>query len=615
MSGMSAFLLIASLVVQTAAAVTAVIIALRTGRVKGWLLLAIAMAMMALRRLASLAAPLQYRDYIAEGLALVTSILAVLGVILISGAFRRFHVSGEKLKKELQENERNRKMLEEREREYRTLVNNLPGFAYRCANDRDWTMLYISEGCTEVTGYSPEELLGNCMVAFNDLIDEEFQGRIWKKWQRTLSQRGVFQYEYPITTRQKTRRWVWEKGCGVFSEEGELLFLEGFIADITERRKAEEELQKVEKLASVGTLAGGIAHDFNNIMTGIYGNISMAREVLATGDRAAVFLEQAGESMERATMLTRQLLTFARGGEPRMESVDVASLIEETVHFDLSGSNVEPVFRWQSGLWNADADRSQLQQVASNLTLNAVEAMPRGGRLEIVGENYSHHSVDELEVNPGDYVRMVFRDHGCGIPADDLEKVFDPYFTTKDGGTGLGLATVYSVVRRHGGRITVSSESGKGTEFVILLPASASHSQNHEGDSTELPGKRSSRVLVMDDEDIVCQVALGMLEHLGYEAEAFPDGESAVEAYRKAMERGRPFDLVIMDLTVPGGVGGAEATRMILEFDPSARAIVSSGYSENPVMSSYRTYGFKGVMEKPYTLGKLRDTVSTVLQD
>ncbi len=615
MSGMSAFLLIASLVVQTAAAVTAVIIALRTGRVKGWLLLAIAMAMMALRRLASLAAPLQYRDYIAEGLALVTSILAVLGVILISGAFRRFHVSGEKLKKELQENERNRKMLEEREREYRTLVNNLPGFAYRCANDRDWTMLYISEGCTEVTGYSPEELLGNRMVAFNDLIEEEFQGRVWKKWQRTLSQRGVFQYEYPITTRQKTRRWVWEKGCGVFSEEGELLFLEGFIADITERRKAEEELQKVEKLASVGTLAGGIAHDFNNIMTGIYGNISMAREVLATGDRAAVFLEQAGESMERATMLTRQLLTFARGGEPRMESVDVASLIEETVHFDLSGSNVEPVFRWQSGLWNADADRSQLQQVASNLTLNAVEAMPRGGRLEIVGENYSHHSVDELEVNPGDYVRMVFRDHGCGIPADDLEKVFDPYFTTKDGGTGLGLATVYSVVRRHGGRITVSSESGKGTEFVILLPASASHSQNHEGDSTELPGKRSSRVLVMDDEDIVCQVALGMLEHLGYEAEAFPDGESAVEAYRKAMERGRPFDLVIMDLTVPGGVGGAEATRMILEFDPSARAIVSSGYSENPVMSSYRTYGFKGVMEKPYTLGKLRDTVSTVLQD
>lgn len=186
MSGMSAFLLIASLVVQTAAAVTAVIIALRTGRVEGWLLLAIAMAMMALRRLASLAAPLEYRDYIAEGLALVTSILAVLGVILISGAFRRFHVSGEKLKKELQENERNRKMLEEREREYRTLVNNLPGFAYRCANDRDWTMLYISEGCTEVTGYSPEELLGNCMVAFNDLIDEEFQGLLDPVWLKRI---------------------------------------------------------------------------------------------------------------------------------------------------------------------------------------------------------------------------------------------------------------------------------------------------------------------------------------------------------------------------------------------------------------------------------------------
>ncbi len=427
-------------------------------------------------------------------------------------------------------------MLEEREREYRTLVNNLPGFAYRCANDRDWTMLYISEGCTEVTGYFPDELLGNRGLAYNDLIDMAFRGRIWKKWQRVLSQRGVFQDEYPIVTRHGTRRWVWEKGCGVFSDEGDLLFLEGFVADITERRKAEEELQKVEKLASVGTLAGGIAHDFNNIMTGIYGNISMARELIPAGDRAALFLEQAGESMERATMLTRQLLTFARGGEPRMESVEVAALIEETVHFDLSGSNVEPVFHWHTGLWNADADRSQLQQEVSNLTLNAAEAMPGGGTLEILGENYSHHSVDVLEIDPGDYVRIVFRDHGCGIPAEDLEKVFDPYFSTKDGGTGLGLATVYSVVRRHGGSITVSSGSGKGTEFVILLPASECDSQTLEAGTPEQHGRRSSRILVMDDEDIVCQDAISMLEHLGYEAEAFPDGERAVEAYRLSIE-------------------------------------------------------------------------------
>ena len=612
---MSAFLLIASLAVQAAAAATALIVALKTGRVKGWLLLALAMALMTLRRLASLAAPIQYREYIAEGLALATSVLAVLGVLLISGAFRRFHEAGERLKNELRENERNRRMLEEREREYRTLVNNLPGFAYRCANDRNWTMLYISEGCTEVTGYSPDELLGNRMLAFNDLIDGEFQGRIWKKWQRVLSQRGVFQEEYPIATKHGTRRWVWEKGCGVFSDDGELMFLEGFIADITERRKAEEELQKVEKLASVGTLAGGIAHDFNNIMTGIYGNISMARELIPADDRAALFLEQAGESMERATMLTRQLLTFARGGEPRMESVDVASLIEETVRFDLSGSSTEPVFLWQPGLWKADADRSQLQQVVSNLTLNASEAMPGGGRLEVAGENYSHLSVDDLEVNPGDYVRITFRDHGCGIPAEDLEKVFDPYFSTKDGGTGLGLATVYSVVRRHGGRITVSSDSGKGTEFTLLLPAGGSDSEDTGPEKREQSDKRSLRILVMDDEDIVCQVALSMLEHLGYEAEAFPDGESAVEAYRRSMEAGEPFDLVIMDLTVPGGLGGAEATRRILEIDPSARAIVSSGYSESPVMSSYRNYGFRGVMEKPYSLGRLKETVSSVLQD
>ena len=468
-------LLYASILLQLTAAVVAVIIVFRTGSIRGWMFLAAGFVLMFFRRLVSLyeavsagSVPI---DPIAESIALLTSLILLFGVVLLSGAFTDFRNTGNELKHELEEKEKTRQELEEREREHRTLLNNLPGFAYRCINERKWTMKFISDGCLETTGYSAEEFIDNRSLAYNDIIDPEYRDRVWSNWQRVLAKKGVFQGEYPIIMKNGSRRWVWEKGCGVFSDDGKLLFLEGFIADVTERRKAEEELQRIEKLTSVGTLAGGIAHDFNNIMTGIFGNISMALEHIPAESRGSDYIRQAERSMERATKLTQQLLTFARGGEPVFHEIDIRDLVEETVTFDLSGSNVEPVFSWDDGLWHAEADRSQLQQVFSNLALNADQAMPRGGRLEITGSNFSSYSPELLDIDPGDYVKIVFKDLGCGIATEDLEKIFDPYFSTKTGGTGLGLATVHSVVRRHGGRIRVSSEVGKGTEFIMFLPA------------------------------------------------------------------------------------------------------------------------------------------------
>lgn len=613
---MNIILLYVSIVLQFTAALAAVAIVFKTGRIRGWILLASGLVFMFLRRLISLYNAYEAGNTIvypaAEIIAMITSFLLLLGVFLLSDSFRGFQRTGQRLKKELEEKERTRLELEEREREYRTLVNNLPGFAYRCANDRNWTMKFVSDGCSEITGYSPEDLVENRTISYNDIIEPEYKERIWNKWQRILSEKGVFQYEYPIVTRQKNRRWVSEKGCGVFSEEGELLSLEGFITDVTERRKAEEELQTVEKLSSLGILAGGIAHDFNNIMTGIFGNISMALEHIHSDHSAGEYLRQADGSMKRAMRLTHQLLTFARGGEPVLENVNLEELIEETVRFDLSGSNVTPVFRWEKGLRQAEADRSQLQQVISNLTLNSDQAMPDGGRLEVSASNYSSYTVEFLEMNPGDYVKIVFKDHGKGISRESMEKIFDPYFTTKSGGTGLGLTTVYSVVKRHGGRVTVASEEGRGTEFTLYLPAvqfQGESGNNTAGDFRIPCSDEVRRILVMDDEAVVRNVARKMLEHLGYQVETVSDGREAVQRYVEASEAHRSFDLLIIDLTIPGGMGGEEAMREILEYDPKATAFVSSGYSESPVMSNCASCGFSGVIAKPYSLKTLRNTL------
>jgi len=386
--------------------------------------------------------------------------------------------------------------------------------------------------------------------------------------------------------------------------------------DITERKQAEEALQKMEKLESIGTLAGGIAHDFNNILMGLFGNISIAREDLPKDHPSVKSLEDAENSMNRAIRLTKQLLTFAKGGAPVTERIRPDSLVEEVVRFDLSGSNVKPVFKPADDLWPAEADKGQIQQVFSNLATNARQAMPDGGHLYISLENadISGNAVPGLK--QGKYIRIMVTDEGTGIDRKHLDRIFDPYFTTKQAGSGLGLATVYSIINKHGGSISVDSQLGKGTTFTLYLPASKSkqlpETKQPEGKGTDI--EQTARILVMDDEEIIRNLATAMLERSGFSVETSADGQQAIEMYKQALESGNAFDVVIMDLTIPGGIGGKKAIKNILKIHPEARVIVSSGYSNDPVMTNYAEYGFHGIVAKPYTRRELLEVLNRILE-
>jgi len=386
------------------------------------------------------------------------------------------------------------------------------------------------------------------------------------------------------------------------------------IAQTLERKELDHELQKMQKLESIGTLAGGIAHDFNNILMGLFGNISLAKEELSKDHPAFEPLEGAGKSMNRAIRLTRQLLTFSKGGEPAKEDISLGSLAEKVVRFDLSGSNVKPVFEYADDLWMAKADKGQIQQIFSNLTINANQAMPNGGHLYITLENSDIPDGTVPNLKQGKYIKATVQDEGTGIDTKHLDRIFDPYFTTKQTGSGLGLATVYSIMSRHGGNISIDSQLGRGTTFTLYFRASKSLKiQEPARPGPKRPAKKqSARILVMDDEEIICEVTTEMLRKLGFEVETAPGGKQAIKMYKQAMDAGRTFDAVIMDLTIPGGIGGKEAIKEILKIDPKVRAIVSSGYSNDPVMANYAQYGFKGIAAKPYTMNHLQQVLNRV---
>ena len=398
--------------------------------------------------------------------------------------------------------------------------------------------------------------------------------------------------------------------------EGQVVALVCVHTDITERKKSQAELQKMDKLKSIGTLAGGVAHDFNNILTGLFGSITIARLHLEKGHPAYKSLREAEKSMNRASSLANQLLTFSKGGDPVKEDAKLDRFVEEIVLFDLSGSNVKPVFSFADALWLAHVDKGQMQQVFSNLTINANQAMPNGGHVYITMENAEVEHTDARKLEPGKYIRVTLRDEGIGIDQKHQKRIFDPYYTTKKAGNGLGLATVYSIIEKHGGHISVDSEPGRGTTFTLYLPASeeAVSLATAGGETKEFASIQTGKILVMDDEAAIRQVAADMLGAIGYAVETAPEGSAALEKYKQAMSAGKPFDAVIMDLTVPGGMGGAEAIKLLLTVDGQASAIVSSGYSGDPVLAHYKDYGFKGIITKPYSIEKLQQVIDQVLQ-
>ncbi|HYD83524.1 MAG TPA: ATP-binding protein, partial [Opitutus sp.] len=376
--------------------------------------------------------------------------------------------------------------------------------------------------------------------------------------------------------------------------------------DVTEHDRLEQELVRATKLESVGILAGGIAHDFNNILTAIMGNVALAALDVDPASDAGRSLNEAEKATLRARDLTQQLLTFAKGGEPVRAAVQLDGIVREMTTFTLHGSRVRADYDFAPDLWPADADKGQIGRVVQNLVLNAVQAMPEGGTVKIALRNVQIDGLSRLALAPGNYVQIAIADTGIGIKPEHLSRIFDPYFTTKQMGSGLGLAAVYSIVHKHRGTIDVDSQLGRGTTFNIWLPASfdavmVNGGEKRGGAAVTLKG----RLLFMDDEDSIRQMAVILLRRFGFEVACATDGAQAVRMYQEAQDGGEPFTLVMMDLTVPGGMGGREAIAQLRRIDPKVRAIVSSGYSSDPVLANYREHGFCGVAAKPYEMSDL----------
>jgi PAS domain S-box-containing protein len=417
--------------------------------------------------------------------------------------------------------------------------------------------------------------------------------------------------EYRILRPDGEIRWVSDRAFAVREAHGEVRYVTGIAEDITERRMMEEELARSHKLDSVAVLAGGIAHDFNNLLMAIMGNINLSKVLIGRESKAYEVMERAERASLRAVDLTKQLLTFAQGGEPVTKAVSIVELVQEAVGLALRGSNVASKLFVHQQIWPVEVDEGQMNQVIYNLIINASQAMPGGGVIRVGIENILIGERSGLPVQKGRYVKMLIQDRGVGISEKDLTRIYDPFFTTKEKGRGLGLTIVYSIVRRHHGHVDVESSPGVGTTFTVYLPASEGVIDPLASDEPIARG--IGRVLIMDDEEAVREVAGDMLTYLGYEVEFAEDGAGAVELYRTRKDSLRPFDAVIMDLTIPGGIGGIEAVKQLREIDRDAKVVVSSGYSQDPVMADYREYGFDAVISKPYILATLGEVMGGLL--
>lgn len=385
------------------------------------------------------------------------------------------------------------------------------------------------------------------------------------------------------------------------------------IEDITELKEHEKKQHRIEKLESLGVLAGGIAHDFNNILTGIMANISFAKVLVDAEHKALNPLTEAEKASRRAAELAQQLLTFAKGGEPNKKIISVQHLIPEAISLMLHGSNVRAIVDVPDTIHAVKADEGQISQVLNNLIINGTQAMPGGGTLSVIAENVFLPDSNKFNLPGGTYIKVIIQDEGCGIAQADKEKIFDPYYTTKITGTGLGLASAYSIIAKHKGHIDVRSVLHKGTVFTIYLPSiGESYTEHSEAASEDNHPHKEGSILVMDDEEMIRDIAEAMLTHLGYLVTTSTQGEETIKLFRESLASEKPFLAVIVDLTIPGGLGGKEVAEHILAMFPAACLIVSSGYSNDPIMANYQEYGFRAAIAKPYSIEEFAQVLNSL---
>ena len=389
------------------------------------------------------------------------------------------------------------------------------------------------------------------------------------------------------------------------------------VHDVTERKKIEKEILRARKLDSIGLFAGGIAHDFNNLLGIIQGYIDLAsRSMMNSPEKTKTYFQKATNATIQATDLTQQLLTFSKGGGPIKKAENILDIVHQSIDFSLHGSNITVNYICPDNLWTADVDSGQISQVIQNLAINARQAMPEGGKLEITCDNCIISPLDSPnKTPPGKYIKISIKDNGTGISEDSLDSIFDPYFTTKTEGDGLGLALSYSIIDKHKGNISADSILGDGATFTLLLPASDEQTSITEISSAPVGNTqtKNAHIMIMDDDSLLREISEEMLLNLGYDVTQSPDGGDALSQYKEAMNTKNNIDLVIMDLTIPSGIGGKEAIKLIQKIDPEVKVLVSSGYCNDPVMANYNDYGFLGAVKKPYSQDELSAAVSTIL--
>lgn len=595
---------------------------------------------------------------------------ALLAEILkeLSNALEAWRLTSEKLWQQNEELANTRKSLEEDQNQRQNLFESSPRAQLK--TDLLGKIIEANPAAGTLLRMPPDLLLGKMLTHF---ALQDKQKAFGDFLTRLAKEEGTQEWEVPFQIGEGETSQLAIMGSPLRDSGGKLAFFHWMLQDITPRIKLEEDLAKAQKLESLGIVAGGIAHDFNNLLSAIGGNVSLAKMYLKPEEKAFGLLEKAEKASQQATNLTKELMSLSNGGVQVKKPAFLGKLIKETGQIALNSSNVTGEFHIADDLWPIEVNEGQIRQVIRNFILNAREAMPTGGVVTIRAKNITIRSRDELPLREGKYLKISIEDQGVGIPAEKLSRIFEPFFTTKDKNEqkemmGLGLAICHSIIKAHDGFITVESEEGVGTTFQIYFPVALKETKGEkesldvppellkearrEAPSedkrevtketspevlkeairalvrevpkdnlkeappvvVEIPPLGQGRVLVMDDEEMVRDIAGKILTHAGLEVEFAKDGAEAIALYRKAMETKNPFDAVILDLTVPGGLGAKETIKKLLEIDPEAKAILSSGYSNDPIIDRFRQFGFKDVIAKPYTVGELSQRVANVIE-
>ncbi|MBP7462058.1 MAG: PAS domain S-box protein [Candidatus Delongbacteria bacterium] len=502
-------------------------------------------------------------------------------------------------------------LLEEKEKMQVTLGSITEGVI---TVDHQGRIIYMNPAAEKMTGFTfhqAERKRLNEIFLYMDLTTHNFNHDLFKE---VLEKKRpvVLPPSGELISRELSRTKILGCAAPISDEHGNARGAVVVFRDVTESRRLEEELINARKLESLGVLAGGIAHDFNNILTGLLGNISLAKSYSQPDSKVYQKLENCEKASMRARELTQQFLTFSKGGAPVRQTSTISELIIESITFILRGSKAKAEFSISNDLWPVDIDKGQISQVLNNLIINADQSMPNGGIITITGKNTPLDEKNHYRLPPGNYISLSIQDQGVGIEPENLSKVFDPYYTTKKMGSGLGLTSCYSIIKKHNGHIVVESEPLHGTLFTILLPASQHQILSAPDSNSIISG--SGRILLMDDEESIRVTTSEQLLYLGYEVMTASNGDDAIRLYHQALTSGNPFDLVILDLTIPGSIGGKEVLQNLKRHYPMVNAIVSSGYSNDPVLADYLTYGFCGIITKPYRIEELSQAVLAALK-